>query len=104
MKFRYKITCCMVSLLALFYGIGGTLMISISFQSALEQEKENAHNSYGMILNTLQVVNQMGTWNSNQDISCCVRFRRHVGTTPPLFHCLGAHPNRPARHGQADTP
>lgn len=69
MKFRYKITCCMVSLLALFYGIGGTLMISISFQSALEQEKENAHNSYRMILNTLQVVNQMGTWNSNQDIS-----------------------------------
>lgn len=69
MKFRYKITCCMVSLLALFYGIGGTLLISISFQSALEQEKENAHNSYRMILNTLQVVNQMGTWNSNEDIS-----------------------------------
>lgn len=69
MKFRYKITCCIVSLLAIFYGIGGTLLISISFQSALEQEKENAHNSYRMILNTLQVVNQMGTWNSNQDIS-----------------------------------
>lgn len=69
MKFRYKITCCIVSLLAIFYGIGGTLLISISFQSALEQEKENAHNTYRMILNTLQVVNQMGTWNSNQDIS-----------------------------------
>lgn len=69
MKFRYKITCCMVSLLALFYGIGGTLLISFSFQSALEQEKENAHNSYRMILNTLQVVNQMGSWTSNRDIS-----------------------------------
>lgn len=69
MKFRYKITCYMVSLLALFYGIGGTLLISISFQSALEQEKENAHNSYRMILNTLQVVNQVENWSSHRDIS-----------------------------------
>ncbi|MCM1495758.1 MAG: HAMP domain-containing histidine kinase [Bacteroides sp.] len=69
MKFRYKITCCMVSLLALFYGIGGTLMISISFQSALEQEKANAYHSYEMILNTLQIINQMDSWTSNQDIS-----------------------------------
>lgn len=69
MKFRYKITLYMVSLLALFYGIGGTLLISRSFHSALEREKESARNSYQMILDTLQVVNQMDSWSSESTVS-----------------------------------
>lgn len=69
MKFRYKITLYMVSLLALFYGIGGTILISRSFQSALEQEKEAAVNSYQMILDTLQVVNQIDSWSSESNAS-----------------------------------
>lgn len=60
MKFRYKITLCMISMLAIFYGIGGTVLISGSFRSALEREKEGARDSYQMILDTLQVLNQSG--------------------------------------------
>lgn len=69
MRFRYKITLWMVCLLALFYGIGGTILITSSFQSALEREREAARNSYQMILDTLQVVNQLGNWSSNNAIS-----------------------------------
>lgn len=69
MKFRYKITLYMVSLLALFYGIGGTILISLSFQSALEREKETSRNSYQMILDTLQVANQIDSWSSKNNVS-----------------------------------
>lgn len=65
MKFRYKITLCMVSLLAIFYGIGGTLLISSSFHSALEREKESARQSNQMIMDTLQVVNQIDNQSSD---------------------------------------
>lgn len=73
MKFRYKITLCMISLLALFYAIGGTILISGSFRSAFEREKESAHTSYQMILDTLRVVNQMDNWQDSDRISSVLR-------------------------------
>ena len=39
MKFRTKMTICMVWLLALAYGIGGSLLIGSSFRASLEKEK-----------------------------------------------------------------
>ena len=42
MKFRLKITLCMIWLLSLSFGIGGSLMIGSSFSSALSQEKAAA--------------------------------------------------------------
>lgn len=68
MRFRYKITFCMVSLLALFYGIGGTILISGSFHSALEREKEAARQSNQMIIDTLQVVNEIDSQSSDSTI------------------------------------
>ena len=69
MRFRYKITLCISCLLAVFYGIGGTVLISGSFRSALEQEKTNAKQSYQTILNTLQLVNGIDSWNDEKVIS-----------------------------------
>ena len=69
MRFRYKITLCISCLLAVFYGIGGTMLISGSFRSALEQEKTNAKQSYQTILNTLQLVNGIDSWNDEKVIS-----------------------------------
>lgn len=73
MKFRYKITLWMISLLALFYAIGGTILISYSFRSAMEREKESAHASYQMILDTLRVVNQTDIWLDNAQMSGVLR-------------------------------
>lgn len=81
MKFRYKITLCMISMLAIFYGIGGTVLISGSFRSALEREKEGARDSYQMILDTLQVLNQSGQWQDENMVSDVLKQLSREGST-----------------------
>ena len=39
MKFRIKMTLCMLSLLSVLFGAGGSLLIAESFQDTLEREK-----------------------------------------------------------------
>lgn len=73
MKFRYKITLWTVSLLALFYAITGTILISYSFRSAMERETESAHTSYQMILDTLRVINQTDIWLNQAQMSSVLR-------------------------------
>lgn len=69
MKFRIKIMFCMVALLALLFGIGGSMLIHISFTETLEQEKERAKTSYQMVIQTLQVLDGMNGWANLEDIS-----------------------------------
>ena len=56
MRFRMKITVCMVWLLALAFGIGGSLLIALNFSGNLERAQEAALNSYKMVLGTLRIV------------------------------------------------
>ena len=69
MKFRIKATCCMITLISLFFGAGGSALISINFHTSLQQEKTTAQESYRMILNTMQIVNNMDEWTDEKDIS-----------------------------------
>lgn len=69
MKFRIKIMLCMLCLLSLLFGIVGSALIAISFDTSLRRAKESAHESYQMLLNTLQVVNRIETWKDSNDIS-----------------------------------
>ena len=69
MKFQLKTVCFMIILMALFFGAGSSALISITFQASFEQEKKAAQESYCMILNTLQVVNNMEHWTEKTDIS-----------------------------------
>lgn len=64
MKVRIKITLCMIALLSLLVGIGGSLLISLSFQAAVEQERDAAFSSYEMIFKTLQIANE---WTTDRD-------------------------------------
>ena len=57
MKFRVKLTLWMLGVLSLLFGIGGSLLISVSFQTALQREQDVAYHSYKMALSTLQIVN-----------------------------------------------
>lgn len=59
MKFRLKITICMVWLLALAFGIGGSLLITLNFSGSFEREKDAAVSSYRMVLNTLRIVDEV---------------------------------------------
>lgn len=63
----------MISLLAIFYGIGGTILISGSFHSALNREKEGARSSYQMLLDTFQIMSQTEDWNNEDTISDVLR-------------------------------
>ena len=60
MKFRMKITVCMVWLLALAFGLGGGLLITLNFSSGFQREKDAALSAYKMVLNTLRVVDELG--------------------------------------------
>lgn len=55
MKFRVKLTLTIILLLALAYGVGGSLMISLSFSSAMARERDNAVQTYKMIVDILQI-------------------------------------------------
>ena len=61
MKFRTKMVIGMLWLLALAYGIGGSLLIASSFHDTLEQEKNNARKSCQMLLNTLSILEDYGS-------------------------------------------
>lgn len=69
MRFRLKITACMIWLLSLSFGIGGSLMLSSSFSSALNQEKEAAESSYDFLIKTIQMVNDISTLPNRSDIA-----------------------------------
>ena len=68
MRFRVKMTICMIWLLSLAFGVGGSLLISISFNNSIEREKEAALNSFQYVLRTLQLVNEASTLPNNSDI------------------------------------
>lgn len=68
MKFRLKITFCMLCLMAVLFGIGSSALIAISFQDGLEREKEAAKNSYRMLIYTLQMTGELETWSSTEEI------------------------------------
>lgn len=57
MKFRLKMTLCMLAVLSVMFGIGGSLLILGSFQDSLEREKDAAFSSYRMAWSALQIVN-----------------------------------------------
>ena len=68
MRFRVKMTICMIWLLSLAFGVGGSLLISISFNNSIEREKEATLNSFQYVLRTLQLVNEVSTLPNNSDI------------------------------------
>ena len=69
MKFRVKIALCMLGLLSLLFGAGGSLLISASFQTTLEREGESAYNAYQMVVGTLQIVGGVNGQTNYADLS-----------------------------------
>lgn len=69
MKFRLKIMLCMLCLLSVLFGVGGSLMITLSFRDSLERERLSAYNAYQTVLGTLQIVNGISRQIDYKDIS-----------------------------------
>ena len=68
MKFRFKITFCMLALLSMLFGIGGSLLICESFADSLKREKDAAFGVYQMVWSTLQIVNGLDPYLDSEAI------------------------------------
>ena len=60
MRFRYRLIITIALLIALSFGIGGTVLITVSFNTALEEQTGAALNSYMSVRNTLYLLNSLG--------------------------------------------
>ena len=60
MSYRLKLTVTITLLIAVAFGIGGTLMITTSFQASLETETQSALEAFESIQNTLFLLNSLG--------------------------------------------
>lgn len=60
MSYRLKLTITISLLIAISFGIGGTLMITTSFNAALEKETQAALDSFQTVQNTLYLLNSLG--------------------------------------------
>lgn len=69
MRFRLKVTFCMICLMTLLFSIGSCALISLSFHASLEREQTNATESYQLLLNTLQTVGSIQPWSSATEFS-----------------------------------
>ena len=69
MKFRLKMTLCMVWLLALAYGVGSTVLIADAFSDNLRREQEAAYRGYRIAVSTLQMVNSVSPRASADEVA-----------------------------------
>lgn len=60
MSYRLKLTITISLLIAISFGIGGTLMITTSFNATLKQETQSALSSFESVQNMLYLLNSLG--------------------------------------------
>ena len=60
MSYRLKLAVTISLLIAIAFGIGGTLMITTSFQVTLDKETQAALDSLESVQNTLYLLNSLG--------------------------------------------
>ena len=68
MRFRVKLTLCMLALLSLLFGVGGSLLISGFFRDSLQREKDAAFASYRMVWGAMQVVSGMDPYMAPEEM------------------------------------
>lgn len=69
MKFRVKTALCITMLLALAFALGGSMLISASFRSTLENEKVTALQSYKLVQSALYIANSISKQTDYEDVA-----------------------------------
>lgn len=69
MKFRVKFTLCMIGLMSVLFGIGGSLLLNVSFDRAVDREREELYSVYQMVSGTLRVIGEINGSLTCEDIS-----------------------------------
>lgn len=68
MRFRLRMMLSIVMLLALVFGVGGTILIAVSFSQTLSGERTTALKSYRMIENAMALANSISTQTGYGDL------------------------------------
>lgn len=86
MKFRLKMTLCMLWLLALVFGVGGGALITLSLRTALLQAESASLENYSANLRTLQLVTATSIQKTTTRFAprCAVWRRSKIG---PAYAC-----------------
>ena len=69
MSYRLKLTITIALLIAISFGIGGTFMITTSFNATLAQETQSALNSFESVQNMLYLLNSLGDQTDYESLS-----------------------------------
>ena len=69
MSYRLKLTITISLLIAISFGIGGTLMITTSFNATLDQETQSALSSFESVQNMLYLLNSLGDQADYQSLA-----------------------------------
>lgn len=69
MRYRLKLAITISLLVAVAFGIGGTLMITTSFRAALDKETQAALDSFEGVQNTLYLLNSLGDQTDYDSLS-----------------------------------
>ena len=86
MRFRLKMTVCMVWLLTLAYGLGGTLLITRAFDNALRREQTAALESYRTTVRTVRLVRTLGMRRDRTAVSATLERLRGTAACPQPSH------------------
>ena len=69
MRFRYRLIVTIVLMIALSFGIGGAVLITVSFNASLEEQTGAALNAYMSVRNTLYLLNSLGAQTDYEGIT-----------------------------------
>lgn len=89
MSYRLKLTITIALLIAISFSIGGTILISASFQKQLDTERQAALDNYESIQNTLYLLNAVGeqTGFSSLEEALAQMAAQNVGHWQGLILC-----------------
>ena len=80
MSYRLKLTITISLLIALAFGIGGTLMITTSFNASLEKETQAALHAFETVQNTLFLLNSLGEQTDYDSLGSALSQMREQNT------------------------
>ncbi len=68
MRFRTKIALSMTCLLAVLFGIGGSIWIAASFQTSLNRQKDDASAAVNLVVDMVQTLGEYSGWEDGRSL------------------------------------
>ena len=73
MKFRLKVALCIISVVALLFGVGASMMLYRNFEISMDSARAASENLFINMMNGLYMVNESGAWDDADDMTETVK-------------------------------